>query len=178
MRRSRIRSMRCWRTAGGKLSQMSIWGISVENHTPKPIAQTLHFRWIGRGSKAARKIEELLLLSLLSLDAFLNEFDHHPIRADTPRLCHAADLRCETRRQANALAHFFIRCPHGTIMHQIGAACLIISQARITCSRVVPIFPIARCSVNLPCNTVCERKNSPVAFTVSSRRRFSWSVPL
>jgi hypothetical protein len=60
--------MRCWRTAVGKLSQISIWGISVEYHTAKPIAQALHFLWVGRDSKAPRQIEELLPFSLLSLD--------------------------------------------------------------------------------------------------------------
>jgi hypothetical protein len=46
--------------SGREIIQISIRGISVENQTPKPIAQALHFLWVCRGSKAPRQIEELL----------------------------------------------------------------------------------------------------------------------
>jgi hypothetical protein len=45
----------------------------------------------------------------------LNKFDQHSIGAYTTPLCHTADLRCETRRQSNALAHFLVRYLHCSI---------------------------------------------------------------
>jgi hypothetical protein len=78
--RSRILSIKCWRTPAGRLSQLSIFGISRHD-----------FLGIGSGAEALGKVEKLTLLALLSLQAVLDQFHEHPVGAQPAGLRQAAN---------------------------------------------------------------------------------------
>src|ERR1700737_1759873 len=119
--RSRIRSIKCWRTPSRRLSQGRSWALVAKDHSGQFVAETLCFLWVGSVAEKLGKFEKLLLLALLSLDPVLDEFHQHPVGTKPAGLRQAANLRCDVYRKADALTYYFVCRPHSTSMHQNGA---------------------------------------------------------
>jgi hypothetical protein len=63
MDRSRIPSIKCCRTAGGKLPTSRSWGSVAEDRPAHLLAQGLDFIGIGGFAEALSEVEELLPLA-------------------------------------------------------------------------------------------------------------------
>lgn len=118
MLRSRIRSIKCCRTSGGNLLQVSIFGMAAKNHTPQLVTEAFHFLRIRSRSESLGQVEKLLPFPRLGCDSLFDEFDQHSIGAQAAAFRHAPNLSCDIRRKADALPDDFLSCTHNTSMHQ------------------------------------------------------------
>ena len=122
--RSRIRSIKCWRTAPGRLSQRRSWASAAEDHASKLIPQPPGLFRVGRIAEPPGKFEKLLLLPLLRLDSVLDEFHQHPVRAEPPALRQTPNLPRYVCRETDALPYRLACSHHDTSTHQNGAISL------------------------------------------------------
>ena len=96
-------------------------GASVaKNHAAQIISEASNIFRVGGRAETLGEIEELFLFALLRCDPLFHELHDDPVGAEAPLLREAADLARRIGRKAHGLANDFVRCSHGTIVHQNG----------------------------------------------------------
>ena len=143
MERSRMRSIRCWRTFGGRFSHSAILGISrsgtsvAKDHSAQFISQALGFLRICRAAELFGQLKKILLFAFFGLDAVLDELYEHSVGTDFARPGHGANFGCDRCRKTDALAYCLVCGAHGTSMHQNGVWLqAVTSLSRISLMRI------------------------------------------
>src|SRR5258708_13857506 len=96
------------------------WALAAKNHATQLIEEAFCLFRIGSVAKFLGQLEKFLLLTLLCLNAVLDEFNQHAVGAQPAILGEVADLSRDLNGEADALTNSLISRAHSTSMHHNG----------------------------------------------------------